>query len=463
MRSDQNLNKILSDYFRVPEDGLGRVCIARSSGEAGYFRFGSDAICYGQCASGVSEKIENSELHDALKDARLSDSEVHLSFDPAQVVGNLRNERYVSNLHPKQGRIFDSPLIRKAYYFVRDLLPVAVRKHFQKMYLSDWRDLRFPNWPVDFTVDNIHERLLSLSMEAGGVERVPFIWFWPEGASNCLIMTHDVETAAGRDFTPQLMDFDQSHGIKASFQVVPEKRYEVPDEYLRQIASRGFEVNVHDLNHDGHLYQDRRMFLERAKKINEYARKFDAVGFRAGVMYRNLDWFDAYEFSYDMSVPNVAHLDPQRGGCCTVFPYFIGKILEIPLTTCQDYSLFQILNEYSIDLWKKQLELIRQRNGLMSFIAHPDYLMTPEAQSVYESLLDYLQQMAERENIWVALPKEVDAWWRARAEMNLVKKGGEWVIEGPGCERARVAFAVLKGDRLTYEFAGCTAEKNARA
>ncbi len=36
------------------------------------------------------------------------------------------------------------------------------------------------------------------------------------------------------------------------------------------------------------------------------------------------------------------------------FPYFVGKILEIPLTTSQDYSLFQILNDYSIDLWKKQ-------------------------------------------------------------------------------------------------------------
>jgi peptidoglycan/xylan/chitin deacetylase (PgdA/CDA1 family) len=463
MRSDQNLNKILSDYYRVPEDGLGRVCAAQPSGEAGYFRFGSDAVCYGQCASGVSTKIGNSELYDACKNARLNDSVVHLPFDPTQVVDNLRRERYVNNLRSKEGRIVDFALIRKAYYFVRKLLPVAVRKHFQKMYLSDWQKLRFPNWPVDFTVDNIHEKLLGLSMEAGGVQRVPFIWFWPEGAPNCLIMTHDVETTAGRDFTPDLMDLDQAYGVKASFQVVPENRYEVPDEYIRQIASRGFEVNVHDLNHDGNLYQERGIFLERAKKINEYARKFDAVGFRAGVMYRNLEWFDAYEFSYDMSVPNVAHLDPQRGGCCTVFPYFVGKILEIPLTTCQDYSLFQILNDYSIDLWKKQLELIRRRNGLMSFIAHPDYLMTPQARGVYESLLDYLRQMVKRENIWVALPKEVDRWWRARAEMNLVEKGGEWVIEGPESERARVAFAVLRGDRLVYEVAGVAAEKNVRS
>lgn len=461
MRQDRTLNQTLSDYYRVPEDGLGRVCAAQPSGEAGYFRFGSDTVCYGRCESGVSAKIETSDLYDACKSARLSDSEVHLPFDPVQVVGNLRTERYVNALRPKENRIFDSSLIRKAYYSVRKLLPVAVRKHFQKMYLSDWQKLRFPNWPVDFTVDTIHEELLRLSMEAGGVQRVPFIWFWPKGAPNCLIMTHDVETAAGRDFTPQLMDLDQSYGIKASFQVIPENRYEVPEEYVRQIQSRGFEVNVHDLTHDGQLYQDREIFLERAKKINEYARKFGARGFRAGVMYRNLDWYDEYEFSYDMSVPNVAHLDPQRGGCCTVFPYFVGKILEIPLTTCQDYSLFQILNDYSIDLWKKQLDLIRNRNGLMSFIIHPDYVISPLARGVYESLLAYLQQMVDREKIWVALPREVDRWWRARSEMKLVQKGGSWEIQGPASDRARVAFAVLRGDHLAYEVDSCAAKEGA--
>jgi hypothetical protein len=315
---------------------------------------------------------------------------------------------------------------------------------------------------VDFTVDTIHEELLRLSMKAGGVQRVPFIWFWPGGASNCLIMTHDVETAAGRDFTGQLIDLDQSYGMKASFQVIPEKRYDVSDEYVRQIRSRGFEFNIHDLNHDGQLYQDRKVFFQRARKINEYARKFKARGFRAGVMYRNQDWYDAYEFFYDMSVPNVAHLEPQRGGCCTVFPYFVGKILEIPLTTCEDYSLFKILDDYSIDLWKKQLDLIRKRNGLMSFITHPDYLIDPNARRVYESLLKHLQEMVARERIWAALPGEVDHWWRTRSEMKLVQKGGHWEIEGPESDRARIAFAVLSDDGLTYQFADCAAEASVR-
>ena len=52
---------------------------------------------------------------------------------------------------------------------------------------------------LGFTVDTLHEELLRLSMQVNGVQKIPFIWFWPEGAPNCLIMTHDVETAAGRD------------------------------------------------------------------------------------------------------------------------------------------------------------------------------------------------------------------------------------------------------------------------
>jgi hypothetical protein len=103
------------------------------------------------------------------------------------------------------------------------------------------------------------------------------------------------------------------------------------------------------------------------KKINRYAKAFQAFGFRAGAMYRNLDWYEALEFSYDMSVPNVAHLDPQRGGCCTVMPYFIGNILELPLTTTQDYSLFHIIGDYSTKLWKQQIKLVLQKHGLISF------------------------------------------------------------------------------------------------
>lgn len=90
----------------------------------------------------------------------------------------------------------------------------------------------------------------------------------------------------------------------------------------------------------------------------------------------------------------------------------------------------------------------------MSILAHPDYLIERRARAVYESLLEYLRQMISRENIWVALPGEVDRWWRARSQMTLVSRGDEWEIVGPEKERARLAYAVLDDGRLTYEFAG---------
>ncbi|MGB6198125.1 MAG: hypothetical protein WBF35_01125 [Candidatus Acidiferrales bacterium] len=341
--------------------------------------------------------------------------------------------------------------IRKLYYLFRDALPASIRHQLQKAYFRDWRKLPFPAWPVDSTVDSVHEKVLRLSMQAAGIEKVPFIWFWPGGAPGCLIMTHDVETSVGRDFTTDLMDLDESYGIRASFQVIPERRYEVSTEYVAEIKQRGFEFNIHDLNHDGRLYQDHDEFLRRAATINAYVRKYDARGFRAGAMYRNLNWYDAFEFSYDMSVPNVAHLEPKRGGCCTVMPYFIGKILELPLTTAQDYSMFHILNTYSIELWKKQLDLIWQKNGLMSFIAHPDYLVDRRARGVYEELLDYLRQMIAKDRIWAVLPRDVDDWWRARSKMKLVRNRDGWGIEGAGAEKARVAFASVEGDHLVYE------------
>lgn len=445
----------LSDYYGLPAELFGELSPISdvASGEEGFFQFGEQHICYGKNRTGVSADVTGSGQFDAMKNVCVEGKMIRFPFEFTQVIENLRRERYRRNMNLGRKSFAANKTVRKIYYLVREWLPVWVRRQLQKIYLRSWKELPFPAWPVDFTVDNLHEELLRLFMEKSGTKKVPFIWFWPEGASGCLIMTHDVETSAGLDFTSELMDLDASYGIKASYQVVPEERYKVPEEYVQQIRARGCEFNVHDLSHDGQLYQKRDIFLQRAKRINEYNKKYNARGFRAGVMYRDLDWYEAYDFSYDMSVPNVAHLEPQRGGCCTVMPFFVGKILELPLTTTQDYSLFYILNDHSIDLWKTQLDLIRQRNGLMSFIAHPDYLINRKNRNVYESLLKYLRQMVVRENIWAALPGDVDRWWRARNQMKVVPREGGWEILGSEKERARLAYAVLDRGRVKYELA----------
>lgn len=454
--SNRNVNPTLSSYYRIPTDLFACTNSPTEfvSSARGFFRFGPNNICYGRSVTGVAAGVSDSVHFDALAHVRRNGKTIQVPFSFDEIIENLRFERYLHQAISVRPTLAGAKLVREFYYSIRDFLPVSVRRHLQRAYLRGWESIPFPSWPVDFTVDNLHEEFLRLVMEASGMERVPFIWFWPEGASSCLIMTHDVETSAGRDFTSRLMDLDDSYGIKASFQVIPEKRYEVPDRYVSEIRSRGFEFNIHDLNHDGALYRERDEFLRRAAKINQYVRQYNSSGFRAGAMYRNQDWYEVFEFSYDMSVPNVAHLEPMRGGCCTVMPYFIGKIIELPLTMTQDYSLFNILNDYSINLWRRQLSHVRRRNGLISFITHPDYLIDRRSRTAYESLLDYLRQAITRERIWAALPGDVNRWWRARSEMNLIRFGGGWSIEGPESDRARIAYASIEGDRIVYSVDG---------
>jgi hypothetical protein len=47
-----------------------------------------------------------------------------------------------------------------------------------------------------------------------------------------------------------------------------------------------------------------------------------------------------------MSIPNVARLEPQRVDAARHAVIFLpGGMLELPLTTTQDYTLFHVLND----------------------------------------------------------------------------------------------------------------------
>src|SRR5262249_32144842 len=269
-------------------------------------RFGPGAVCYGQSTHGSLARLPVNGLHDTLPEVIADGATVRVPFDPCQVIDNLRLERYTADGINASRR---ETSWQAAYYSVRGLLPSLLRRALQRTYLRDWQNLLFPRWPVDHTVEQILERLVWLSLRSQGITRLPFVWFWPDGAPSCVIVTHDVETTVGRDRCSALMDEDDRYGIKASFEFVPEERYPVPPAFLDGIRARGFEINVHDLNHDGRLFSRRDDFERRARRINEYARTFRARGFRSGALYRQPGWYDALEIDYDMSVPNVGHLE----------------------------------------------------------------------------------------------------------------------------------------------------------
>lgn len=443
------MNKYVVEYYRCPDKYINVDLAGALSNESGYFKFGERGLYYGRVYGDRPSTAPNGHLRDLTSSVRMGRGVTYLPFDLTQVADNLRLELYANGAFHSTSSF--GSLLKDGYYLLRPLLPASLRRRLQKARLSGWRNLKFPCWPVDRSVDQLFEQILLASLRAQGLERIPFIWFWPDGAPGCAIMTHDVETQEGRDHCADVMDLEDAYDIQSCFAVVPEARYELTGGFLESVRKRGFEIAIHDLNHDGHLFRDRGEFLARAERINAYGEQFGAKGFRAAVLYRNQSWFDALKFSYDMSVPNVGHLEAQRGGCCTVMPYFVGDVLELPVTTVQDYALFNYLNDYSIALWKEQIDLIMAQHGLMNFIVHPDYIMQPKERGVFRALLSHLAELREKKGLWVATPSDVDRWWKQRSKMMLVECNGKVSVEGEGSGRARIAYATEREGKLDLD------------
>src|SRR5438093_7132343 len=142
------MHQSVTQYYRCPERYTRIALSGTASSQAGYFGFGAETICYGQGGGGSPSTSPQCELYDAVSDTRVGEGQVRLAFDLEQVVENLRLELY-SGEH-NNGNGLKSRALAKAYYLVRPLLPLGIRKHMQKWRLRGWDQLPFPRWPVDW-------------------------------------------------------------------------------------------------------------------------------------------------------------------------------------------------------------------------------------------------------------------------------------------------------------------------
>ena len=55
------------------------------------------------------------------------------------------------------------------------------------------------------------------------------------------------------------MQLEMELGFRSSFNFVPEGDYRVPGELREELTDGGFEVGIHDLKHDGHLFASHRI------------------------------------------------------------------------------------------------------------------------------------------------------------------------------------------------------------
>lgn len=311
----------------------------------------------------------------------------------------------------------------RIYYTIKPFLSWRVRMVARRMASIPTRILSRGTWPIH-----------------PGSAKPPVGWpGWPQGKRFAFIITHDVERREGVANCPDLMRMDMAAGFRSSFNFVPEGDYQVSEELRVQLTQSGFEVGIHDLNHDGKLYESRDVFAAKAARINEYVQKWGAKGFRSAFMLHNLEWLHDLQVQYDASTFDSDPFEPQPDGAQTIFPFWVSRdatqkpgvpdtrqlkpkgangaargYYELPYTLAQDSTMFFVLGEKSIDVWRKKLDWLAEQGGMALINVHPDYMAfngrkpgrNEYPAELYKQFLDYVRTRYNGA-YWNALPREL--------------------------------------------------------
>lgn len=325
----------------------------------------------------------------------------------------------------------------RVYYLLRPLIPIVLRQLLQRK-RNTGMDIE-PEWYLPKAFIEDFRKSIKSDLESFGDEA--FIHPWPNRNRFATVLTHDVETSDGFATVDRLAKLEESKGFRSSWHFVPHK-YPLDDGLLRDLVDRGHEVGIHGYNHDGKLFASKQVFQRRLPRINAAIQKYSATGFRAPMVHRNLDWIEKLDLEYDASCFDIDPFQAMPGGVGSIWPFFKGKMVELPYTLPQDHTLFVAMHEKSIDTWKNKIDFLREWSGMALSITHPDYLNTPFQLGLYERLLDHLQQF---DDAWSALPCEVVSWWRDRNESEV--RDGQ--VTGPASVNGRATtYTELFGDLL---------------
>jgi len=305
-----------------------------------------------------------------------------------------------------------SPKQLQLFYAVKRVIPRGLLLSARRLFVRRAGVPDFPKWPLDESVDRLLRFYALCLLTAGGSSRGSFRWFWPRSHRAALMLTHDVESADGLRLAIEIADLEEGRGFRSSFNIVGAE-YPIDMGVVRELDSRGFEIGLHGLHHDRSLFSSRGEFERQLPKLRDAAQNLGTVGFRSPSTHRVVEWLPELPASYDCTMFHSDPYEPQPGGCCTLWPFRLGPIVELPYTLPQDHTLFTLLRERSAQTWLTLVDSIEARRGLIQCVSHPDagYLGERDHRSLY---VEFLDAMTERPHLWRALPRDVASWWRRR-------------------------------------------------
>jgi len=299
--------------------------------------------------------------------------------------------------------------IKNIYYFHKPIIPRFIQIFFRRIaiYFKKKKYIINEVWPIDRRTNTIPDGFNG----------------WPDKKLFAFVLRHDIETEKGYNKYLKLLELDKKIGYKSSFNFVP-KKYDVANETIELIAKNGFELGVHGLYHDGKLYLSKKRFQQRAHVINHYLKLWKSIGFYSPSSHHKLDWLQALDIEYDSSTFDTDPFEPQSDSAGTIYPFFVkdditnNVYVEIPYTLPQDFTLFILMKQNNIDIWKSKMDWIAKNGGLVFLNTHPDYMCFNNKNngreypvSRYIEFLEYVKTEYKGQ-YWHALPRQVARYWK---------------------------------------------------
>jgi hypothetical protein len=364
------------------------------------------------------------------------DADLTAEFD----ADDYRHERYLGT--SRRSRALTG------YYAVKPLIPRGIQLALRRRYARRQAARAFPAWPIEPVLVNASHAEIRERLRTSAAAAIPLVGYWPRPYRAASVLTHDVEGPEGISNIGRILEIERRHGLVSSWNFVAED-YPIPEGVFDLIRAAGGEIGLHGIKHDGKLFQSRARFEADLPKIHAYMARWDAVGFRSPATHRRAEWMHELGCLYDSSFPDTDPFEPQPGGCCSILPFMFGDVVELPLTLVQDHTLWEILQHKSIRLWREKATWIIANHGLVNVNTHPDYFTGPRRLEMYDEFLAFL---ASQPNCWRALPREVAAWWRARAPLRC-DADNTGRIEGDHDGRAGIWLARELDGTISFETA----------
>ena len=221
-----------------------------------------------------------------------------------------------------------------------------------------------------------------------------------------LLITHDVESEKGLKKASSFKCAEDKLQLKSTW-FVPSDEYPISRSIARELAE-GSTIGSHDVKHDGRLIHIRKhqALLERLRasrlRLEQIFEK-EITCFRSPLLQfseKLITGLGDAGYRSDFSVPCWEPFHPvaMAGfGIEAVQSFEKHGVVEFPLTLFQDHQVLTVLGmntREAVKLWIEQARLIREFEGEIVLLVHPEYAFSQDLRG-YRNLLASLLEIQQ--------------------------------------------------------------------